>query len=160
MSISTSLRCCRKSHSGRLSFRRGVRSSRSASATATPAARRAWHTTCFMVSWRSRAKRIREFIVLGRTRRLRVVDRSSAASRVGGREGAVCAAIAKASSGDGRWERGLRLFTALRLYDGTYLCTTVSSGTHPRSRNSAMNVPTSAPAGPAVGTRPLYVISP
>jgi hypothetical protein len=88
-------------------------------------------------------------------RRLSVEGRSSTSSRAGGRVGAVCVAMAKASSGDRREERGFIVFTSLRHYGLTCARDALLTGTQPNSRNSAIRVATSAPASPAVGTRPL-----
>src|SRR5438067_1452505 len=85
-------------------LRRGVRSSRSEDATATPAASSAWQTTCFIVNPLPLAVASSALTVARRTRRLRVVDRSSARSAtwVGGCSGAALLAIANASAGEGR----------------------------------------------------------
>jgi hypothetical protein len=98
-------------------FRRGVRSSRSARATDTPAASSAWQTTCFMVSPLPFAASVSAATVDVRTRKLSVVGASSVdgATWAGGCWGAVLAAIARASSGEGRRDLS-GAFISLRPY--------------------------------------------
>src|SRR5689334_19894552 len=96
--------------------RRGVRSSRSASATLTPASARAWQTTCLRVMPRSRARAVIAAMLDSRSRMFNVVGLSWG-SCAGGWLGAAAVAIATTASGEGRLvARAFSVFMPLRPY--------------------------------------------